>query len=1056
MKRKPFGLLFYGVLALFFTFYAHSTDAQSYNSQQIVVKYKQPPDFNEAKEARIITSSAQYLGLSSAIEIPQALQNIYIVRLQAGETVSQAIAQYLQDNNVEYAEPLYEYQSLETQHTPNDASIANQYYLNNINAFNAWDNDKGNNTMIIGITDDSFELTHGDLTGKSVAGYDVANGDADVSGTTAHGTQVAGVAVANTNNSLGIAGVGYDCRFMPIKVSTDASPTSYAYGMQGVWYAAQNGCKVINMSWGRVGSPSRFEQDVLRAAVEQYDVVLVAAGGNDGTENLYYPAAYSEYVLAVAGTDAADNRWSNATLNEKMGIAAPADNIYTTTTGNAYFYASGTSFATPMVSATAALLRLKYPTWKASQIIAQLKATARVANAQTSFEGKMGAGILDMHNALENNTKKYLSIQAAWLNKGVSNGTQNLLLQLSNQLNPTTNLQATLSTTSPHITIIDNQVALGSLATLQSMVTQTDVFTLQISPSIPNNTVVVFQVTFQDGGTLHTEYLRFILPDTKTLSLSVNQIALAVDEKGNTNPYNPNSPTEIGFRYKNQQLLSESGIVIATSSSKISNTLRENTTTTTQSFTKLKNIAYNSLSNSTFQEIHAQYEDITNNADRLLIEVFSKIYAWKEAPNDKFAIIELQVKNVGNTTLNNIYTGFFANWNIQNYLTNKADYEVSRRLGYAYHTGGIYAGIVLLSTQTPHFYAIDNDGSNGSININNDFTKAEKFQTISSGIARSQAGGVSGSDVATIIAAQIPSLAVGETQTVAFAWVVGDNLTDLQTQATAAQNKFKEVKTATAPTFSTLQICQGTSLTISPNGGSLFNFYTAPPPSGLIASKVRSLRLNNITQNTTLYISNADSLYESQANTLNIQSGLRAKAAFLLSSNTLDLSRNDTLLTLQNQSANATQYLWKLNDGRTSTLASPTFGFKQAGVYTLQLIANNAQGCADSLSQTITVAGILPQPLITDLSNLSSNNYYTLYPTPAEDYLYLKYNTSSQTPFALSLYNSEGKKLQSHLLSPFSNLCRVPIQLPEGMYLCQIEWTNGESTWDKIIVKSKK
>jgi hypothetical protein len=165
-------------------------------------------------------------------------------------------------------------------------------------------------------------------------------------------------------------------------------------------------------------------------------------------------------------------------------------------------------------------------------------------------------------------------------------------------------------------------------------------------------------------------------------------------------------------------------------------------------------------------------------------------YAWSTPGNRKYVIWEYKIKNNATTTLNNFYAGIFADWDIDGttYAQNKAMYDATNKMGYIYHTatGGLYAGIKLLtSSAPPNFYALDNAaGGGGGVDPNTGgFTTAEKYTTLSTQRLQSS----NNVDAMEVMGTGPYSILAGDTITVAFALLVGDDLADLQNSAVNAQ-----------------------------------------------------------------------------------------------------------------------------------------------------------------------------------------------------------------------------------------------------------------------------
>ena len=257
--------------------------------------------------------------------------------------------------------------------TPNDPDFGQQWGLSKINAPNAWSTSTGSRSIVIADLDTGVDLSHPDLQGKSVAGYDFINNDSDPSDDYGHGTETAGIIAASTNNALGVAGVCWACLIMPVKVATSTGSAPWSAVASGITWATDHGARVVNMSLAGTSGSSAL-QSAVQYAVD-HGVVLVAAAGNNGNSTPVYPASYAG-VLSVAGTTSSDTLYSWSDYGSWVDVAAPGCD-YTTAMGGGYTTAfCGTSAATPVVSGLAGLLAATDPTASATSITAAIQSSA--------------------------------------------------------------------------------------------------------------------------------------------------------------------------------------------------------------------------------------------------------------------------------------------------------------------------------------------------------------------------------------------------------------------------------------------------------------------------------------------------------------------------------------------------------------------------------------------------------------------------------------------------------------------------------------------------------
>jgi thermitase len=365
----------------------------------------------------------QSYGFAGVRRIPRI--GVYSVRTSPGVSVAETLAMLRRNPDIEQARPDHRARLAVT---PNDAFFQSyQYNLRNrggildisdtiqlqakadadIKATTAWDETRGDPDVVIAIIDSGVDMTHPELLGKFVStGRDFANEDDDATDDHWHGTHTAGIAAADTNNGEGIAGVAWDCKILPVKVTDADGSGYYSWIIDGIIWATDQGADVINLSLGG-DFDDPFLEDACKYAFDQ-NVVVVAAAGNEAGRVLY-PAAYDNYVLAVAATDYSDEPADFSNFGPEVDVAAPgiyilgpAPQWYVGEGYLPYLFASGTSEAVPHVAGLAALIKSLKPELEASEIMKIIRYTADDVNRSTlpGRDDHIGYGRINMERAL--------------------------------------------------------------------------------------------------------------------------------------------------------------------------------------------------------------------------------------------------------------------------------------------------------------------------------------------------------------------------------------------------------------------------------------------------------------------------------------------------------------------------------------------------------------------------------------------------------------------------------------------------------------------------------
>jgi len=330
-------------------------------------------------------------------------------RAAAAETGSDGATTTTAATGADWVEPVHRYSATREPNDPcytgaRGCPSVNEWDLRTIGASRAWSVTTGDPNVIVAVLDTGVDATHKDLAGKVVGGVNLSGSPAaDVCG---HGTGVAGVIAAATDNSYFMAGLGWQTRVMPVKVLDDSCSGDSATIAQGIRWAVDHGASIINMSMA--GSDVSLALTNAVAYATLHDVVVVAAAGNDGTLVPTFPAAIPG-VVSVAATDQSDNLASFSNRGPWVTMAAPGVSIVTTYPGDSYVVADGTSYSSPLVAAAAALIRANRPGITAVATIARLTSSVDVV---PQLVGSVVTGRLDVGAAVSGGNGGYIAAAA--------------------------------------------------------------------------------------------------------------------------------------------------------------------------------------------------------------------------------------------------------------------------------------------------------------------------------------------------------------------------------------------------------------------------------------------------------------------------------------------------------------------------------------------------------------------------------------------------------------------------------------------------------------------
>lgn len=400
---------------------AAAEEPLKWHPSRVIVQFDSRADQARVQQTGVVAAIAKKIAPLGGLHSLGASERgpLALVTLNSGWSVEQAVQMLNDDPSVLYAEPDY---VCSIDLTPDDTNFSSLWALHNtgqsggtvdadIDAPEAWDITTGDPSIVVAVIDTGVDYTHLDLAANiwtnsgeiasngidddangyidDVYGYDFYNEDNNPMDDHSHGTHVAGTIGAVGNNNQGVIGVAWNVKIMSLKFMNSSGSGFTSDAVRAMNYARAMGARVMNHSWDGSSYSFSLEQQIDFATDE--DSVVVAAAGNDGVDDLHYPAAY-ENVIAVAATDRNDSKASYSNYGAYVDIAAPGSSIQSTMPGGGYGGKSGTSMASPHVAGVVALILSVHPEYNSAQVRNVMDQTADpVVSAQYIGSGRVNA-----------------------------------------------------------------------------------------------------------------------------------------------------------------------------------------------------------------------------------------------------------------------------------------------------------------------------------------------------------------------------------------------------------------------------------------------------------------------------------------------------------------------------------------------------------------------------------------------------------------------------------------------------------------------------------------
>ncbi len=990
--------------------------------------------------------------------------------LPPGQAGAQALAALRASGAYRYVEPRWIPTPLEAYptFTPDDSLRGSQYYLDSLRLYQAWALNPGDTNVVIAITEEPIEWDHPDLRANVAFNHaDPINGlDDDGDGYTdnyhgwdlggatftvppvpdnnpkysvptsnpnytVHGSYVSGYAAAVPGNRIGVLGAAGQCRFLPIKTTVDNQRGVLYYAIESLAYAADAGAHIINCSWG-TKTYIQFLADMV-AYAQARGALVVAAAGNSGTAEPFYPAALPG-VVSVCVVRQERVLWTGSTYGTTIDVSAPGG--FTPTTGPNGIYATpgfGTSFAAPVVSGIAALIKSQFPAYTNRQIGARLRATAQSMDAQNPTRaGLMGKGRVDAYAALTATTPG-IELNQFWVSGRDSlfqpTDTLALTVELENLLDPAAALTTTLSCAHPNVEVLAGSYSPGALGTLATATNSATPFQLRLLPGIASNTTVVCTLLVEDGAYTDRLYFEFLVnPSFQTLRNGHLALTLTDDGRLGYADYPANRLGQ-GLSASSGTVLYEGGLIVSAGATQVLDNLRTGPTARKSDWGSTAPLVLTQPGAYTPYQAQAQFADAPAAARALGLAVRQEVHAYPEAPEDSWVLLRYNLRNTSGANLSGLYAGLLLDPDLgTTSFADSAAYDPVAHAWVAYSRDDSPAealALIALSHPASSQGFVGDAGTFG-------FTDAAKWGALSAPASTALTGG----DVVAALSAGPLTLASADSLEVAFALVLLPSPDSLAAYAAAARTAYAclvagatTLPQAPAPVVA----CDSALLEGTLEGARNYRWASGEATPTRVAYSTGSYSLRRLT---------AEGCIEYLSYTAAVGQGLVPTSQVLVP--TTPLRVGDEVY-LRDSTARTQVWHWAMGDGNVYSTPTATHAYASPGDYTITLtLANDTCSTTVTTPLSVDIATALEPPIAAALR---------LYPNPSHGGVWL-HAAGELGRVTVRLVGASSGQLalppQSVRLQ--ANLPTwLPLAAPPGLYTLQV-WNEQLLLEQKIVI----
>ncbi len=740
--------------------------------------------------------------------------------------------------DVEYAEPRFIYYTDDVAVNTNDPIQNSFVSFHNFN--DAWEISQSSTDVIISIIDSGVNYLHEDLEDKHWLNEDEIPGngidddnngfiddylgwDFWDSGSTAnavqdadpfainnpHGTHVAGIATAVPDNNLGLAGAGFNARFMAVKAGGIADDPAtgndesraIGFGYEAIMYSVINGADIVNCSWGGFGFSS-FGEDIVNMATEA-GVLVIASAGNSSTNQLHYPSSLDN-VLSVGalGTNGSIiasysnygstvDVFAQGTIRSSVGVGT-----------NSYATFQGTSMSSPAVSGLAALLKTEYPTWTPQQIKQQIRTSSSSIDQFNSgeFALQLGTGSIDAFVALSSPQPGIVIERSESFNESREklgiNEEGTFKVYLRNVGNSAPSLSINVEALTPGISFSESSFAVGSVsndgvAEVEIPITLTDDILETLSADL--------MIEFQDNSVGYRDF-RVIVFDNLQFDVSdANDLALSFSPSGNIGFFDAqNGIGGVGFvpdhqtaNFLTDNLLFEGGLIFE-ANERVANNVRSTSGNVDKQFTPVEFYEVVEPGVVSQADGFTMFRPTSNTGlDQAEISLYT--YAFNADGLENSVILNYVIRNTSTTrALSEVYLGIFNDWDLGDFSNNNITYNQANDILIAQGPADSELPIAAVATfgNTSSVLAINNNfgGSNSDtqFGLSDGYNIIEKRNSLRAGTENTIA---IRTDVSSVVATGPYFIQPQESISLGFVYAYGEDEAELVNQIIAARNQ---------------------------------------------------------------------------------------------------------------------------------------------------------------------------------------------------------------------------------------------------------------------------